>query len=93
MPVKQDIVATKAEITQTKRRLVLFLVIAQRYLERGDITAVKAIVPLAQYDAVGLTRASVDWRKHKVRAKTYKGLLGVFYDKFEPYQCSAFYKV
>lgn len=76
------------EIGVAKRELVLDLIEC-----RKDPSAISILVVSAQMRAIRLTQAGVDWRKHRVRSKLYKGQLGALYDEFRPHQSSDFIEV
>jgi hypothetical protein len=80
-----------AEVGEAKRSLVLDLMACRDILASGaDPTA---MVTFAQVSAIRLTQAGVDWRHHKVRSKSYKGLLGGLYDEFKPYRSTLLIEV
>jgi hypothetical protein len=79
---------TAREIGEAKRELVLDLLEC-----RKDPSVTPCLVSSAQVKAIRLTQAGVDWRKHTVRSKLYKGTLGSLYDEFKPYQSSSFIEV
>ena len=83
---------TPVEIGQAKRDLVLDLLEFKKIIQsEGRVST--TMMMAAQMGAIRLTQAGVDWRNHKVRSRSYKGLLGVLYDEFKQYHHKDFIEV
>jgi len=79
---------TAREVGDAKRELVLDLVECLK-----DPSVIPTLVYSAQRRAIRLTHAGIEWRKHRVRSKLYKGPLGALYDEFKPYQSKLYIEV
>ena len=79
------------ELSIAKRELVLNLVYCLKH--ENDIQTLERMVPYTQYRAINIFRVDKNWRKHKVRSKVYRGLLGDLYDRFSKYHSPLFIKV
>jgi len=81
------------DLSLAKRELVLDLVCCIRLANENNIRGLISFVPITQHRAITILQFDKNWRKHKVRSKSYKGSLGDLFDRFSEYHSDLFIKV